>query len=239
MEKNQAHFTNNIIPGIKKCDWYFGGLMIILSASALLLLLTGKAKSFIFLNSYHPFLLNVFFINYTFLGDGIFASCLILFLFYRQRKQQALTLLVSFLISGLAVQVIKNIVSAPRPKIFFEAGQYLHFINGVSHGGHSSFPSGHTATAFAIATVIVLMIKIKNWQLLILSAAILVGYSRIYLAQHFLIDVIVGALIGNISGILSVYFIMQVKDFRKSIRKTGTAGAGSVLPTPHTTVQTA
>ncbi|MEJ0102970.1 MAG: hypothetical protein WDO19_10605 [Bacteroidota bacterium] len=65
MEKNQAHFTNNIIPGIKKCDWYFGGLMIILSASALLLLLTGKAKSFIFLNSYHPFLLNVFFINYT------------------------------------------------------------------------------------------------------------------------------------------------------------------------------
>src|SRR5258708_4075350 len=93
-------------------------------------------------------------------------SVLFFFFLYRQRKQQAFALLASFLISGLAVQVIKNFVSAPRPKIFFEAGQYLYFINGVSHGGLSSFPSGHTATAFAIATVIALIIKNKKWQLL-------------------------------------------------------------------------
>jgi len=238
MQKIQSHFANHIIPDIKKCNWYFGGLLIILSASVVLLLFTGKAGSFIFLNSYHPFLLNVFFTNYTFLGDGIFALCLILFFLYRQRKQQAFALLASFLISGLAVQVIKNFVNAPRPKIFFEAGQYLYFINGVSHGGHSSFPSGHTATAFAIATVIVTILKIKKWQLLVLFAAALVGYSRIYLAQHFLIDVIVGALIGNISGILSLHFIMQAKDFRGSIHKIRATKAGEVLPSP-ATVQTA
>jgi membrane-associated phospholipid phosphatase len=238
MQKIQTHFANDIIPAIKKCTWYFSGLLIILSASAFLLLFTGKAGSFIFLNSYHPFLLNVFFINYTFLGDGIFASCLILFFFYRQRKQQAFALLVSFLISGIAVQVIKNFVSAPRPKIFFETGQYLYFINGVSHGGLSSFPSGHTATAFAIATVIVMIIESKKWQLLVLSAAVLVGYSRIYLAQHFLMDVITGALIGNISGILSVYLIKQVKGFRGSIHKIETTDTGNALP-PHATVQTA
>ncbi|MGF2412722.1 MAG: hypothetical protein ACQUYJ_10360, partial [Ferruginibacter sp.] len=68
---------------------YFTGLLAVLLFSAFFLLLNGKAAAFISLNSYHPFLLNVFFINYTFVGDGIFALCLIAaILFYYKRKQQ-------------------------------------------------------------------------------------------------------------------------------------------------------
>ena len=183
-------------------------------------MVNGKAAAFISLNAYHPFLLNVFFINYTFMGDGIFALCLIAAIFfYYKRKQQGLALLYSFLISGLIVQVIKNLVDSPRPKLFFEAGQYLHFIDGVSLANNSSFPSGHTATAFAIATVMALMMKDKTWQLLILIAAVLVGYSRIYLAQHFLLDVIIGALVGSTSGILAVYLAKNVKRIKRSFKK--------------------
>jgi membrane-associated phospholipid phosphatase len=199
---------------------YFTGLITVLLASALFLMTNGKTAAFISLNSYHPFLLNVFFINYTFVGDGIFALCLIAaMLFYYKRKQQGLSLLYSFLISGLAVQLIKNLVSAPRPKLFFEAGQYLHFIDGVSLANASSFPSGHTATAFAIATVMVIMMKNKSWQLLVLLAAVLVGYSRIYLAQHFLLDVLVGAVIGSFSGVLSVILVTNIKSIKRSIKK--------------------
>jgi membrane-associated phospholipid phosphatase len=165
---------------------YFAGLLLVLLIGILFLLVNGKTAAFISLNSYHPFLLNVFFINYTFIGDGIFALCLIgVMFFYYKRKQQGFALLYSFIISGIGVQIIKNLIDSPRPKLFFEAGQYLHFINGVSLTNNSSFPSGHTATAFAIATVTVLMMRDKSWQLFILIAAILVGYSRIYLAQHF------------------------------------------------------
>ena len=100
------------------------------------------------------------------------------------------------------VQVIKNLVNAPRPRIFFEQGQYLHFIDGVSLSGVSSFPSGHTATAFAIATVLVLFMKNRNRQVLVLVMALLVGYSRIYLAQHFILDILIGSIIGVIGGAL-------------------------------------
>jgi membrane-associated phospholipid phosphatase len=199
---------------------YFAGLLLVLLIGILFLLVNGKTAAFISLNSYHPFLLNVFFINYTFIGDGIFALCLIgVMFFYYKRKQQGFALLYSFIISGIGVQIIKNLIDSPRPKLFFEAGQYLHFINGVSLTNNSSFPSGHTATAFAIATVTVLMMRDKSWQLFILIAAILVGYSRIYLAQHFLLDVIVGAIIGSSSGVLAVYLAENIKGIKKSVKK--------------------
>jgi membrane-associated phospholipid phosphatase len=218
MQKIQS-YPSNINTHFKKCHYYFGGLILLLVIAAVFLSATGKAASFLSLNSYHPFALNVFFINYTFLGDGIFAICIILFCFYRKKSQSAIALLLSFLVSGLIVQIIKNLVSAPRPKLFFEEGQYLFFIDGVSHGGHSSFPSGHTATAFAIATILVLLIRDKKWQLPILIAAALVGYSRIYLAQHFLIDVIIGSLIGCLSGITAIYLVTAIKKFPLTYRK--------------------
>jgi len=199
---------------------YFSCLLLILLSGTIYLMLNGKAAAFIALNAYHPFLLNVFFINYTFIGDGIFALCLIAaVIFYFKRRQQGLALLYSFLISGLLVQLIKNLVDSPRPRLFFEAGQYLHFIDGISLANNSSFPSGHTATAFAIATVMALMMKDKSWQLLILIAAVLVGYSRIYLAQHFLLDVIIGAVIGSSSGILAVYLAQNIRGIKRSLKK--------------------
>ncbi len=201
------------------------------------LILNGKASSFIALNSFHPFWLNVFFINYTFMGDGIFAIGLIaLMAFYFKKKKESIALLYAFLFSGLMVQLIKNLVSATRPKLFFEPGQYLYFVDQVSLVNNSSFPSGHTATAFAIATVFIILIKNKKWQLPILAAAVLVGYSRIYLAQHFLIDLLVGAIIGTLSGLLAVSLELNMKPIRLSFNKmhrieNNTASdTGNVMP---------
>ena len=199
---------------------YFIGLFIVLFAAIIFLALNGKEAAFISLNSYHPFYLNVFFINYTFMGDGIFAACLVaVMLFYFKQKKCALALFGSFLISGVAAQFIKNMISSPRPKLYFEAGTYLNFIDGVTLTGNSGFPSGHTATAFAIATVLAIMIKNKKWQLLILPAAALVGYSRIYLAQHFLLDVIAGAILGSFSGVLAYYLASSRISFRSLFKK--------------------
>lgn len=191
---------------------YFIGLLLFFSVGILLLLLYGKSASFKALNSFHPGILNEFFINFTFMGDGIFAlSLTALFLFYYKRKAQGLSLLYAFLVSGLIVQIIKNLTNSPRPRLFFEAGQYLHFIDGVSLANYSSFPSGHTTTAFAIATVMVLFTKTKSWQWFYLLSAVLIGYSRIYLAQHFLLDVMIGAAIGTLSGLAMVYCVQHGK----------------------------
>ncbi len=214
---------------------YFAGLFITLVSGLVFLLLNGKAASFISLNSYHPFYLNVFFINYTFMGDGIFAVCLIAMMFlYFKRKQCGFALLYSFLISGFVAQFIKNLVNAPRPKLYFEAGTYLNFIDGVTLNASNSFPSGHTATAFAIATVLVLMLKNKKLQLLILPAAILVGYSRIYLAQHFLADVLVGALLGTLSGVSAFYLAQNRLSIKRSFKKMHRVPATTGTPAMQT-----
>ena len=77
----------------------------------------------------------------------------------------------------------------------------------------------HDIYWFAVATVIVLILKHKKWQLPVLSAAALVGYSRIYLAQHFLIDVIIGSITGCLSGIAAVYLMAAINKFAGTYRK--------------------
>jgi len=199
---------------------YFSALVAIFIFSICYLLINGKEAGFISLSSYHPFWLNVFFINYTFMGNGIFAICLIGFvLFYFKRKKLGFGLLYAFFISGIATQILKNLFNSSGPKLYFEAGTYLNFVDGVTVSGNSDFTSGHTATAFAIATVLVLLLKSKNLQLLILMGAALVGYSRIYLAQHFLLDVIVGACLGSMSGIAAVYFANNIIGLKWSFKK--------------------
>jgi membrane-associated phospholipid phosphatase len=225
----------NIITILRSCKWYFLGLLLLLLTGSFLLIGFGKSASFITLNSYHPFALNVFFVNYTFVGDGIFALALIVLLYiYFKQKQKANTLLISFLISGCAVQIIKNLVDSPRPHLFFEPGQYLYFIDGVTLANHHSFPSGHTTTAFAIATVLVMLSKNKSLQLLILLLAALVGYSRIYLAQHFLLDVIIGAALGTTSGVVAVYLNANAKNFKLSFGRLKQAKTNNTFPSPST-----
>jgi len=69
-----------------------------------------------------------------------------------------------------------------------------------------SFPSGHSITAFAVATSLGLFYP----QLLavLLTAAFLIAASRIILGMHFLTDIVVGALMGALTGYLSVWLFL-------------------------------
>lgn len=213
----------------RKWKCYFSVLTLLFFWGCLLLLVYGKGESFILLNQYHTKWLNDFFILYTHVGDGFFTLCIVVFLFFYKKKKQALAILLSFLISGLLVQILKNLIISPRPKLFFTSGQYSQFIDGVTLSNNSSFPSGHTASAFAIATVLAVIIQNKNWQLPILIVATLVGYSRIYLAQHFLTDVIVGAFLGIISAIYSVHLVYHTTFTKRSKQKKNTASSDNTL----------
>lgn len=195
--------------------FYLSSLLFLISCG-LILLTVSKAESFISLNSFHSFSLNVFFVNYTFLGDGIFAICLCAFLVYRKQQKLAVLILAAYLSSGLVTQILKNCIYAPRPRIFFEASQYLYRMDnfGNSGGGASSFPSGHTTSAFALATVLAVYFKNKLTGILLFIAAALVGYSRIYLAAHFPADVLAGAVIGIVFATISIVIINAKIKFR-------------------------
>ena len=104
--------------------------------------------------------------------------------------------LIALSVTTLVVQVIKKIVSRERPY------NILKDINTFNLELHDySFPSGHTASSFCIATVLYLNIP----QLMIpgMLVALLVGISRIYLAVHYPSDVFVGFIVGSITSVLT------------------------------------
>jgi len=166
------------------------------------LLAEGKAAAFVALNPYHRSALDTFFVYVTFMGDGLFAVLVFTLLLLMRRWAQASQLMISFLLSALLAQILKNVFSMPRPKQFFAPGQYAYFIDGITHTGFASFPSGHSTSVFALATTLALLEKNKKTNVAYLLGAIAVGYSRIYLGQHFLNDVLMGASIGMLVSVL-------------------------------------
>jgi membrane-associated phospholipid phosphatase len=174
--------------------FFFIGLII--------LVCVGKAASFIELNSYHRSTLDTLFIWVTFIGDGRFAIVICLIFLLLRRWSRAFQLIAAFVVSALVAQILKNIFSMPRPKQYFPAGQYSYFIDGVTHIGFASFPSGHTTSVFAMVTLLAIFDSNKKGNILYLLVAVAVGYSRIYLGQHFLGDVLVGSFIGVLTAVL-------------------------------------
>jgi membrane-associated phospholipid phosphatase len=173
--------------------FFLGGLIYLLAV--------GKAASFIGLNPVHRSALDTFFVGVTFLGDGLFAGMICLIFLVLRRWSRALQLISAFAVSALVAQMMKNLFSMPRPKQFFPAGQYNYFIDGVTHIGFASFPSGHSTSVFALATLLAIFDSNKRGNILYLLLAVAVGYSRIYLGQHFLGDVLVGSVIGVATAI--------------------------------------
>src|SRR5205085_12074147 len=83
--------------------------------------------------------------------------------------------------TNIVVEGIKAVVGRVRP-------------DGDRRRVNSSFPSGHSANAFALA--LVLARRSRRPRLLFWPVAALVAISRAYLNRHYLSDIVVGSLIG-------------------------------------------
>lgn len=196
------------LPSIYKNNRYFfiGYILLIILA---LILLFGfpRVEGHIFLNTWHYKSLDYIFRTFTILGDGLFIISLAVLLFIFKRRFLSLMIVGGYVLSGIPVQIIKSFFDAPRPALFLKGMNYSHFVEGVTLHNYNSFPSGHTTSAFALAVILAISVKNKWYGLIFLVLAALVGYSRIYLSQHFLEDVFAGSLIGVLSGVVMYLFL--------------------------------
>jgi len=151
----------------------------------------------------------------TFLGDGIF-FVLVSLLIAWYHKRWGLFAFVCFAVTGILAQFLKGMVfsDSPRPQAFFGESVPLHYVAGVIIHTSNSFPSGHTISAFSLATVLSLYGR-QGWiGPVCILCAILVGFSRVYLLQHFFIDTYFGACI----GVSITLLLFQIS--KKQIQKT-------------------
>jgi membrane-associated phospholipid phosphatase len=205
----------NDTTGRSKHISFFIAYLFVLAPGIFLLLSQGKSKSFLILNAFHTDWLDRFFICYTELGNGLTIVLLSLFFFFVLKKRKlGLTFLVTYAFTGLLAQLIKPLAESPRPLVFFSPEWLPFFIRGVIHTGNSSFPSGHTVSAFAAAAVLALYCRSSVLEVLFLILAVAVGFSRVYLSQHFLIDVLAGSFIGVAGALLCMYWCRNIKEER-------------------------
>lgn len=172
-----------------------------------LILMNEKADLHLWLTSFHTPKGDVFFKYYTEAGGSIPFIIAGLALLYNYRI--ALFLLVSQLAVGFVAQTLKRLWNESRPIHYFKENFpdiNLHHVAGVKLHSVHSFPSGHTASAFALFVVLSFFTKNKSLQFSYFVMALLVGFSRIYLSQHFALDVLVGSIIGVVVSIICKYY---------------------------------
>jgi len=165
--------------------------LLILSA------IVPKGYDVLWINGNYTTRLDWFMSLVTNLGDGIiFVPVTLLLLFIR--FQYALMAAIIGTAHGILIAIAKQVLfyGTPRPKSVLDH-TLLHFVPGVNVHAINSFPSGHTTTAFCLALFVALLFNHRVMTCLVLILALLVGYSRIYLLQHFLVDVAAGAMLGS------------------------------------------
>jgi undecaprenyl-diphosphatase len=131
------------------------------------------------------FFLTELFTSISALGSAVFAVVLIAGLLISDRKELGKLTAVAYGLNALIVYSMKYGISRVRPSV----GQDL-----LPAATPHAFPSGHTAGAFVLATM--LSYERSDLKYFFFGLAALVGFSRIYVGVHYPSDVIVGGLIG-------------------------------------------
>jgi membrane-associated phospholipid phosphatase len=122
----------------------------------------------------------------------------------RQWVSYALAMALAGLAAGIAGQIVKQLVGRARPELWLGPSHY-------APGSSTSFPSGHTVGAFALAGVLVFASRNLPLRVIALPLAAAVGMSRILAFRHWMSDVTASAAVGLLAAWVAVSVIPLTK----------------------------
>ena len=144
---------------------------------------------------------------YTQMGNTgmLFIALGVLLLFFKPTRRAGVSALCAMLIGLVVVNfTIKPLVARARPWLVIE-----NFVNLVPEHDPNSFPSGHTNAAFAFALAVCMSAPKKWMKVSAVCAAAVMGLSRLYVGVHFPSDVLAGAVIGSLCGLLGAWGVSK------------------------------
>ena len=199
-----------------KCTF---GLPLALLGLAVVLWFSGwNVPVFLWLHEHQLLLGGTLWANLTMLGDSALTP-LLMVAFIRRRPDLLWAAVIGSILAYAVTHGIKPVIDEARPPAVLTdlvvVGPRLL---------HSSFPSGHTTSIFALAGLLVLGLPLKDRRAraVVLAVAVLVGLSRIGVGVHWPVDVLAGASIG---------WLCAAAGLALARRWTwGAVGAGRALP---------
>ena len=206
-------YRNNLLKLLNENRIFLFPYFIIFSLFTLFYLINPKGNEIILVNHYHNNTLDFIFKMLSNSAEGYIYLIVLLILAVFRLKFLILGLL-TFLIAGGVTQLLKRIYDYPRPKIFFgnEIINNLNLVEGVKLNSLHSFPSGHSTAAFSMMFFLALIVQNKTLKFCFFALATLMAFSRIYLVQHFVSDVVAGSFIGIFTTLLIyTYFNLDTK----------------------------
>ena len=184
---------------------------IYLVFTGVLIAVTNHGDVALWVNARHTMQGDFFFKYWTYLGDGFLLAIVALYFLFTHLFRFYF-MLIAIALQTAFVHIFKQWLYAgePRPQMYFsEITDQLNFVEGVTVRDFDSFPSGHTASAFTLAFVLIWVIRNAWLRVVLLCAAILVGVSRIYLLQHFARDVFFSSAFGILAVLLAWFMIKK------------------------------
>ena len=174
-------------------------------------------------NQYHNSFFDSFFRYFTYLGDGImFGVVIVIGLFVRLRISLYTAVVGIFtliIISYISKELLFH--DWPRPaNVFRQLGVSLHYVEGVRNHMISTFPSGHSTTAFGLYAMLAFFCNKNSLKFIFAIVAILAAFSRVYLSQHFVRDTVVGAVVGVSVALLVFYFLNKFLNDKPKLDKS-------------------
>jgi len=182
-----------------------GLYLFFLLLGVIVLISSPKAAIHLSINQWHAPFFDGLFKYMTLLGSwGVGVLFLLLLIRY---KREAIIFLIGNLVITLLVQGLKHLVfpGTLRPVAYFKGIHILHLIPGEAMHFYNSFPSGHSASAFGIFIILIYLTKNSWLKIGWLLLAFLIAFSRVYLSQHFLEDILAGSFIGLIGMGFTLY----------------------------------
>lgn len=194
---------------IKNNAIYLGLYLITLLSAAYFLLSYDKILVHEMINYWvGNAMANTFYKYFTHVGDGLFAVSLGVLVFIFNRKK-GIYILIAYALAGVTSSLIKYFFNYVRPFhyfVYYRKHYTLNLVDGVEMLGERSFPSGHSTAAFVVFSALAFSTENKMTKMLFFIIALNAAFSRMYLSQHWLVDIVVGSLVGVIYAIL-LYFI--------------------------------
>ena len=144
--------------------------------------------------------IGVFFAEYLL---WVIVGVLVILFFIKKTRSMTIAAGISIIFGRYIItEIIKRLYFSPRPYLILDDVKKII----TENHDYQSFPSGHTTIFFALATAIYFFNK--KWGIVCFVLAILVGLSRMFVGVHWPIDILGGAVIGIISGIIITKIIL-------------------------------